>query len=140
MDPDVEAVVRGAIAAINDRTFRERAGELLEPSIVRHDLVKLFPDSHGASSGADVVAMIVAAMPDFRLEIEDVFGSGDRAAVRLRMIGTHTGEALLGRAPSGAPLSASAVFIYRLQSGRIAEAWQMIDGLAFFRLAGLLGS
>jgi hypothetical protein len=30
------------------------------------------------------------------------------------------------------------VFIYRFNGGRIAEAWQMVDGLAFFRLAGLL--
>ena len=28
---------------------------------------------------------------------------------------------------------------YRFNGGRIAEAWQMVDGLAFFRLAGLLG-
>jgi predicted ester cyclase len=82
--------------------------------------------------------MILAAMPDFRLDIEDIFGDGDRAAVRLEMSGSHTGQPLLGRPATGAKLSANAVFIYRVQSGRVAEAWQMVDGLAFFRLAGLL--
>ena len=82
--------------------------------------------------------MIVAAMPDFRLDIEDIFGVGDRAAVRLRMTATHTGQPFLGRPANGAELSANAVFIYRVDGGRISEAWQMIDGLAFFRLAGLL--
>jgi predicted ester cyclase len=45
---------------------------------------------------------------------------------------------LLGRPATHKRLSANAVFIYRVQHGRIAEAWQMIDGLAFFRLAGFL--
>jgi predicted ester cyclase len=139
MDPQVETAVRGVLQAINDRTLPERAGELLEPSIIRHDLVRLFPDSLGASGGSDLVGMLVAAMPDFRLDIEDIFGAGDKAAVRLRMSGTHTGQPLLGRQATGQKLSANAVFIYRVQDGRIAEAWQMIDGLAFFRLSGLLG-
>jgi C-1 hydroxylase len=138
MKADVEAAVRGAIDAINDRALRARAEELLDPSIVRHDLVQLFPDSTGTSGGSDFVEMIIAAMPDFRLDIEDIFGTGDRAAVRLRMTGTHTGEPLLGCPATGKELSANAVFIYRLVGGRIAEAWQMVDGLAFFRLAGLL--
>jgi predicted ester cyclase len=133
-----EAAARGAIDAINDRVLRARAKELLDPSIVRHDLVQLFPDSTGTSGGSDFVDMIIAAMPDFRLDIEDIFGIGDRAAVRLRMTGTHTGEPLLGRPATGKQLTANAVFIYRFNGGRIAEAWQMVDGLAFFRLAGLL--
>lgn len=138
MDSEVEAAVRGAIDAINDRTLRARAEELLDPFIVRHDLVELFPDSQGASGGSDFVGMILAAMPDFRLDIQDIFGAGDRAAVCIQMTGTHTGEPLLGRPATGKGLSANAVFLYRVQGGRVAEAWQMIDGLAFYRLAGLL--
>ena len=138
MESDVEKAARGAIQAINDRTLRARAEELLDPSIVRHDLVQLFPDSQGASGGSDFVGMMVAAMPDFLLHIEDIFAVGDRATVRLRMTGTHTGQPLLGCPAIGAKLSANAVFIYRVRGGRIAEAWQMVDGLAFFRLAGLL--
>jgi C-1 hydroxylase len=134
----VEATVRGAIDAINDRTLRARADELLDPSIVRHDLVQLFPDSEGPSGGTDFVQMLVDAIPNLRLDIRDVFSGGDRAAVLIEMTGTHTGQPLLGRPATGKRLSANAVFIYRLKGGRIAEAWQMIDGLAFFRLAGLL--
>jgi C-1 hydroxylase len=138
MDSDVESVARGAINAINDRTLGARANELLDPSIVRHDLVQLFPDSYGTGGGADFVGTTLSAMPDLRLDIEDIFGAGNKTAVRLQMTGTHTGEPLLGRAATGKRLSASAVFIYRVQGGRVAEAWQMLDGLAFFRLAGYL--
>ena len=134
----VEATVRGAIDAINDRTLRERAEKLLDPSIVRHDLVQLFPDSEGRSGGSDFVQMIVAAMPDFRLDIKDIFSGGDRATVLIEMTGTHTGQPLLGRPATGKRLSTNAVFIYRVKGDRIAEAWQMVDGLAFFRVAGLI--
>ena len=43
------------------------------------------------------------------------------------MSGSNTGQPLLGRGATGHELSASAMFIYRLEHGRIAEAWQMID-------------
>jgi hypothetical protein len=35
------------VAAINDRSIGDRAAELLDPSFVRHDLARLFSDSHG---------------------------------------------------------------------------------------------
>ena len=57
----------------------------------------------------------------------------------VRMTGTHSEQPLLGRPATHKKPSANAVFIYRVQQGRIAEARQMIDGLAFFRLAGFLG-
>jgi C-1 hydroxylase len=138
MESEVETAVRGAIDAINERTLRARAEELLDPAIVRHDLVQLFPDSQGTSGGSDFVGMILASIPDFRLDIQDIFSAGDRAAVRIQMTGTHTGQPLLGRPATGKRLLANAVFIYRVQGGRVAEAWQMVDGLAFFRLAGLI--
>jgi predicted ester cyclase len=135
---DAVTAVRNAVQAINDRSIGDRAAELLAPSLVRHDLAQLFSDSHGPAGAADFVSMIMSAMPDFRLGIEDIFGTGDRAVVRLRMSGTHTGAALLGQPARGRRLSADAVFIYRVVDGRLAEAWQLVDGLAFYRLAGLI--
>jgi predicted ester cyclase len=135
---DAVTAVRNAVEAINDRSIGDRAAELLAPSFVRHDLAQLFSDSHGPAGAADFVSMIMSAMPDFRLGIEDIFGTGDRAVVRLRMSGTHTGAPLLGQPARGRRLSADAVFIYRVVDGRLAEAWQLVDGLAFYRLAGLI--
>jgi len=110
---------------------------LLAPSFVRHDLAQLFRDSHGPGGASDFVSMIISAMPDSRLSIEDIFGTGDRAVVRLQMSGTHTGHRCLASL-RGRALSASAMFIYRVDGGRLAEAWQLADGLAFYRLAGLI--
>ena len=138
MDPAVEAAVRGTIDAINDRTLRARAEEFLDPSIMPHDLVPLLPDTKEATGGSYLVGMILAAMPNFRLTIADIFGAGDRAVVRPQDDWDSSEQPLLGRPATHKKLSANAVFIYRVEQGRIAEAWQMIDGLAFFRLAGFL--
>jgi predicted ester cyclase len=88
MDSEAESAVRRAINAINDRTIQVRAAELLEPSIVRHDLVQLFLDTQGTGAGSDFVGMIVASMPDIRFDIEEMFSSGDRVAVRLPVLKT----------------------------------------------------
>ena len=130
---DAVTAVRNAVDAINDRSLGGRAAELPGPSFIRHDLAQLFSDSHGPGGAADVVSMIIAAMPGFRLAIEDSFGAGDRAVVRLRMTGTHTGAPLPGQPARGRALPASAVFIYRVTGGRLAEAWQLADGLACYR-------
>ena len=98
----------------------------------------VFGDSRGPEGAAGFVEMIVAAMPDFRLEILDAFGSGDRVTVLLRMTGTHTGAPLLGAPAIGRSLAANAVFVYRVADGRVAEGWQLVDGLAFYRVAGIL--
>ena len=135
---DAVTAVRAAVDAINDRSLGDRAADLLDPSFVRHDLAQLFSDSHGPGGASDFVSMIISAMPDFQLTIEDIFGTSDRPVVRLRMSGTHTGALLLGQPARGRALSASAVFIYRVTGGRLAEAWQLVDGLAFYRLAGLI--
>jgi hypothetical protein len=43
MDSEAESVVRRAISAINDRTIQVQAAELLDSSIIRHDLVQRSP-------------------------------------------------------------------------------------------------
>lgn len=83
------------------------------------------------------MAVIISALPGLRLGIEDIFGTSDRPVVRLRMPGTHTGAPLPGQPGRGRRLPASAMFIYRVADGRLAQAWQLVDSLAFHRLAGL---
>ena len=82
MTSDAVTVVRGAVDAVNDRSLGDRAAELLDPSFIRHDLAQVLSDSHGPGSASDFVSMIIAAMPDFHLGIEDIVGTGDRKEVR----------------------------------------------------------
>lgn len=74
---------------------------------------------------------VVAGMPDAHLTIEDLIAEGDRVVKRYTIRGTHRG-ALLGVPPSGRQVSFSAISVYRIAGGKIAEGW-----LAF-NLLGLL--
>ena len=66
-----------------------------------------------------------------QLEIDDIFGDGDRVAMRFTLRGTHRAE-LLGRPPTGQRITISGINLYRVLDGKIVETWQLAD------VAGLL--
>lgn len=76
------------MAAINDRSIGDRAAELLDSFFVRHDLVELCPDSRGPGMCPRFRVHDHLSHARLPVDIEDIFGAGDRAAVRLRMTGT----------------------------------------------------
>ena len=98
----------------------------------------MWPGVAGQDGVRDFLTMLIGAAPDLRLEIDDLIENGDRAAVRFRMTGTHTGGPLFGVPPTGASLDVNAINIYRVESGRIAETWQRSDGLSVYRAIGIL--
>ena len=66
------------------------------------------------------------AFPDIRVEIDDIFGAGDRVAVRLTFRGTHRGS-FLGIPATGRRVSFSSVEIYRVEGDQLAEEWVSPD-------------
>jgi steroid delta-isomerase-like uncharacterized protein len=80
--------------------------------------------------------MVHRDFPDVHLEIEDVFATdAGRAALRLTITGTQDGE-LLGVPPTGRRVSFTTINLYRIEDGRIAETWQMIDWAGALRQVG----
>ena len=59
---------------------------------------------------------------DYRTVVDDVFGAGDRVAIRWTTTGRHTGE-LFGFSPTGKEVCIPGVDIFRLVDGKIAEHW-----------------
>jgi len=115
----VEAINKGNIAV---------AAEFIAPGFIRHDLAAAWPGVAGVGGVQDFITMLRTAMPDFNIEIEDIFASGDRAAMRLTVRGTHEGGDFLGVVvPSGQRVQISAINIYRFSDGKIAETWQLAD-------------
>jgi steroid delta-isomerase-like uncharacterized protein len=129
-------VVKAFDELINKRDF-SRLTEFFAPGFARHDLGRLFPDRFGAEGPREHVSMLLAAIPDLHSEIIDVFAEGDRVCVRYVASGTHTGE-LLGSPGSGKPVSWAGVNIYRMADGRIAEVWQLADGVGLLQKIGVL--
>jgi predicted ester cyclase len=77
------------------------------------------------------------AFPDLRYEILDVVHDVDRAAVRVRMRGTHEGD-LFGIAPTGRTVDCETIQIERFADGRIIEHWRRTDDVTFRQQLGLL--
>jgi steroid delta-isomerase-like uncharacterized protein len=79
--------------------------------------------------------MFHAAFPDLRAEIEDIFGAGDRVAIRLTFRGTHRG-AFFGLPATGRAVMFSSVEIYRVAGDQLAEEWVSPDVTSLMRQLG----
>jgi len=66
------------------------------------------------------------AFPDYRETVEDLFGEGDRVAVRFTVTGTHEGD-YLGIAPTGRTVTMTEMAIFRVLKGKIVEQWSSPD-------------
>jgi steroid delta-isomerase-like uncharacterized protein len=76
-----------------------------------------------------------AAFPDARVSVERIVEDGDLVAVHLTGGGTHIGT-FQGCPPTGGEWSATCTAIYRVEDGRIAEAWINWDWLAVMEQLG----
>jgi len=76
----------------------------------------------------DRVSMIVSGLaPQFT--IEDVIAERDRVVVRWTNNGRHVGE-FMGMPPTNREFSIAGIDIYRLEDGKLAEHWHVVDALA----------
>src|SRR5581483_3057684 len=96
------------------------------------NLAELPEPLHGRDIWREGAVMFRRAFPDLHAEIEDIFASGDRVAVRLTMRGTHQGD-YLGTPASGRTISYVSHEFYRIDDGLIAEEWICSDTASLLR-------
>ena len=82
-----------------------------------------------------LVDALLAAIPDTRLDIEDVVAEDEKVLVRLLIRGTHRGEPL-GIAPMGLAVEAAVLDLFQIRGGRLAEHRAMLDNLGMRRRPG----
>jgi steroid delta-isomerase-like uncharacterized protein len=73
-----------------------------------------------------VVTTLRTAFADYRFTMHDEIAEGDRVVARFTASGTHVGD-YFGIAPTGKQVEYSAVDIFRLEGGKIAEVWSLSD-------------
>ena len=82
------------------------------------------------------VTMLVEGLaPTFT--IEDLIAEGDRVVARWTNRGRHVGD-FLGAAPTDRPYAIAGIDIYRIEHGRLAEHWHVIDQLSMLQQLGLI--
>ncbi len=78
-----------------------------------------------------------SAFPDLVVTIEQMLAEGDRVAVFWTARGTNTGEGN-GLPATGQGGEARGMTIFRLEKGRIAEEWNVMDRYGMLKQLGLL--
>lgn len=116
---------RGVVDAVNANDM-ETVAKALAPEFLRHDLAGYLEPIVGQDGIVDFLGMLRQALPDMRVELEDVFATEERVALRITIRGTHTGD-FMGVAPTGRAVSFAAMNIYRMEQGRAVESWQLWD-------------
>ena len=82
--------------------------------------------------------MLVRAFPDFRMDVQDVIASGDKAVARLRVAGTHQGE-FMGIPATGKSADVNLIDITRFgDDGLAREHWGVVDQLALMQQLGVI--
>jgi steroid delta-isomerase-like uncharacterized protein len=72
------------------------------------------------------------AFPDLEFTVADVFGEGDRVAVRFVVPGTHK-NTFAGIPATGRRVTWKGIAIYRVADNRIQEAWACWDDVGLLQ-------
>jgi steroid delta-isomerase-like uncharacterized protein len=108
--------------------------ELAVPDYMEHD--PLPGQGTGLDGLRDRVTMFLTALsPHFT--IEDVIAEGEKVVVRWTNSGTHVGE-FFGIPATGKSFQIAGIDIHRLQDGKMAEHWHVVDVFALLQQLGVL--
>lgn len=127
--------IAAAVARLNDGDVDGYITTLYHPASRFHG----FPDAFGTDRDgiAEFFRALLAAVPDARIDAEDLIVSGDRVTVRFTLTGTHEGE-LLGAAPTGNRLHVEGITILRFDGDLVVERWNRLDDVTLLQQLGLL--
>jgi len=82
----------------------------------------------GLAGRIQFVTSIQAAFSDYRAEILEIVAEGNMLVTRVQWTGTQDGP-FLGRPPTGNKLRFSTADFFRVENGKFAEHWDVVDSL-----------
>jgi steroid delta-isomerase-like uncharacterized protein len=115
---------RGFIEELWNKRNTAVIDRYLSPDFVEHNKNL----SSGIEGRKQFVAAVFAGFSDYHAEIQDVVAEGDRLVARIMWTGTQDGP-FLGRPATGKPLRFSTADFLRIENGKIAEHWDVVDSL-----------
>jgi steroid delta-isomerase-like uncharacterized protein len=127
-------VVRRVVDMVNEGKLAE-VEDLYTSDFVNHD--PSAPDVRGRSALMQMFTVWGTGFPDGRVTIEEMLAEGDQVAKRWIYHGTHSGE-FMGIAATGKEIAMTAITIYRISSGKVAECWWSYDTLGAMQQLGVI--
>lgn len=112
-----KALIRRYQEAYNTNNL-DALDDLLSPDIVTPTRLPGFPS--GIEGIKQVHRQTVEAWPDYHTEIEELVAEGDKVVARVTHIGTAVNPGF-GLPGSGNPFRVNAIYIVRIENGRIVE-------------------
>ena len=125
-------IVRRFVTEVWNEGKLDVADEVLASDYIEHpstpdDSKKEEPE--GPGSMKRFVMMFRNAFPDIIFTIEHMVAEGDKVAIHLVGRGTHHGD-LHGLTATGKRVTIGGAAIHRIQDGKIAETYQVVDRLS----------
>ena len=130
------AVIRRWIDTWNNQDL-DAAADLLAPDYLRHDAN--LPDVNGPTAQLEFMSGIFSAFPDLDLQVEQLIAQDDLVVARASVRGTHQGD-FLGVPATGNEVSFESMEVWRLDAGRIAEQWVVMNVMGLFQQLGAIPS
>lgn len=112
----------------------ERIEFYVHPDFVDHS-VGVPEDARGIAWVRKQYEGTYGAFPDLRFTIDDVIAEGDKVVMRWSSHGTFTGT--LGQVEGrGQKVEITGISIFRIESGKIIESWDLVDRARMLQQAG----
>jgi len=109
--------------------------QLADDFVERNEVPGIPPTKAGV---VQYFQMLLAAFPDFRMDVEDVLASSDKAVARVRVTGTHKGE-FMGIPATEKSAAVNLIDITRFGDDGLAhEHWGVVDQLTLMQQLGLI--
>jgi predicted ester cyclase len=115
------------------RDYIENVFNKRQPSVadryVAVDFIEHNPNlPQGLAGKKQFVASVLAGFSDYHGEIQDIVAEGDKLVARVLWTGTQDGQ-FIGLPPSGNKLGFSTADFFRVDQGKLAEHWDVVDSL-----------
>jgi steroid delta-isomerase-like uncharacterized protein len=126
------------VRRIPTKVFDDGHVELVD-DLFADDFVGQLPPTPGELHGPEGFKQLVTAFrngfPDLSHPEIDLVGEGDTVVARLTGTGTQEGE-FMGIEPTGETMRMTGMEMYRIEDGKIDEAWLNVDMLGLLQQLG----
>jgi steroid delta-isomerase-like uncharacterized protein len=134
MSEKMKAIARRFLQEVVSEGRLDVISELLAEDFVEHETMP------GAPEGREAVTWFVttfrSAVPDLRVEVDDLIVEGDKLVARSTWSGTQEGE-LFGMPATGKRFAMNVIDIVRFDGDRAVEHWGVSDVAGMMQQLGL---
>jgi steroid delta-isomerase-like uncharacterized protein len=130
-----KAVVRRLIEEGMNEGSEGTIDELVAPNFAAHEQEEM--RMIGLDGFKELLGVYRTAFPDMKLTIDEIVAEGDKVVTWATFTGTHRGP-LQSLPATGKPVKVKDVDMFRVQAGKVTEAWTHFDQWGLMKQLGVV--